>query len=137
MAKVKVSDVFYARKQLARLERYSRNYMDNLPIAEVNANVAAARELLSENVELFDDMDVTTLTVDTTDIQADIERLKDQRRDYKENIAATEQDIVDMVQEARDEGYEANTNWEEERVERYKEYRKAAKVQIRELKAQL
>jgi uncharacterized protein YicC (UPF0701 family) len=137
MAKVKVSDVFYTRKQLTRLENYSRNHMDNLPIAEMNEKVAEARALLAANVDAFDDMDVATLTVDTSDIQEQIDRLKSHRKDYKENIAATEQDIVDMVQEARDEGYEANTEWEESRVERYKEYRKAAKVQIRELKAQL
>ena len=87
MAKVTVLDIISTRKTLARLENYARRHMDNLPIAEANDSVREARDMLMNNVEEFENCDVTLLTADTTDLEKRIDYVNSEIEFYQNELA--------------------------------------------------
>ena len=149
MAKLTVRDIFETRRHLVRFENYARRHMENLIIAEPNEAIVNARKLLADNVETFDECDVSELTRDTTDIQEDLKRAK-QNRDYWKNrlqneessLANLNDEISDLDTDEEDYddilvGLEDDIEWRTENVEYAKESATRYKKDVKRLKKQL
>lgn len=143
MSKVTVNDVTDTLRNLKRFENYARRHMDNLRISEPNENIVAARKLLADNVAEFEEMDVTSLSVDTTEIQERIDYLTQVRVDMKVQKNRY-QERADEMQKAVDAGTTdewgdsaEEPEWELEQVDYYTTRRKEIKREIKGLKTQL
>ena len=139
MAKVTVRDVTESLRNLKRFENYASRNMDNLPIAQANENVKAARDLLKDTVRDFQDTDVSTLMPDTTDTMERIEYCQAQIDYQQESMADCEEEIVVIVQNHKeDPDYnDGDTSWEERRIDSYKDQIANYQEEIRDLEESL